>query len=235
VSSSPEEIAALRQELDETNRGLIALYAELETARAIEARLAAIVLASDDAMYSITSNRTIGTWNPGAERLLGYAADEAIGQPVEAFVPPGHRAELADALDRLAAGERSLAFDTWRWRKDGTLVEVAVTLSAMRDHDDSLLGFAAVQRDLTERRLAEAELAAARAAQEVMTTRERFALDLQDGAIQAIFAASMRLQATATMSNDAVMRKRLEEVVGQLDAVIADLRRHAFGVRRRAE
>jgi PAS domain S-box-containing protein len=232
VNGSPEEVTALRQELDETNRGLIALYAELDAARATEARLAAIVLASDDAMYSITPDRTIGTWNPGAERLLGYTAGETIGQPVEMFVPPGHRAQLAGALDRLAAGERSLAFDTWRLRLDGTLVEVSVTLSAMRDQDDSLLGFAAVLRDLTERRLAEAELAAARAAQDVMATRERFALDLQEGAIQAIFAASMRLQATATMSTDAVVRRRLEEVVGQLDAVIADLRRNAFGVRR---
>ena len=70
--------------------------------------------------------------------------------------------------------------------------------------------------------------------QGVMVTRERFARDLQEGAIHAIFAVSMRLQGTATMTADAAMRRRLDEMVRQLDAVIADLRRHAFGVQDQA-
>jgi len=238
MSDLSEEISVLRRELDETNRGLIALYAELEAARQVEARLAAIVQSSADAMYSTSVDGVITSWNPGAERLLGYPAGEAAGMLVEALVPAAHRAELDDALHRLAAGGRSVAFDTWRLREDGTPVEVALTLSAMRDPEDRLIGFATVLRDLTEqrraeaeRRRAEAELAASRAAQEVMAARERFARDLQEGAVQAIFAVSMRLQATATVSSDDAMRVRLEEMVDQLDVVIADLRRQAFGVR----
>jgi PAS domain S-box-containing protein len=226
-----DEVAELRRELEETNRGLIALYAELETARQTEARLAAIVQSSDDAMSSMTPDRVITSWNPGAERLLGYPAAEAAGQRVDRLVPDEHRAELDAALDRLAAGDRAVSFDTWRRRRDGSLVEVSVTLSGMRDGQGALIGFAEVLRDLTERRRAEAELAASRTAQEVMAARERFATDLQEGAIQTIFGVGMRLQATATMSQEPAMRERLEAMVQQLDVVIADLRRHVFGVK----
>src|SRR5205807_3086793 len=132
-AAARDEVTDLRRELEETNRGMIALYAELEEARRLEARLAAIVQSSDDAMLSTTPDGVIDSWNPGAERLLGYTAGEAAGLPIGALVPEEHRAELDAALDRLTAGDRSAAFDTWRRRRDGTLVEVALTLSAMRD------------------------------------------------------------------------------------------------------
>ena len=231
LEAGRQEVASLRRELEETNRGLIALYADLENARAAEARLAAIVQSSDDAMLSITTDGFVDSWNPGAERLLGYTAADVVGQPIGTLVPDDRRAELDGALERLRAGERAISFDTWRRRRDGSLVEVALTLSAMRDQAGRLIGYAAVLRDLTDRRRTEAALAAARAAQEVVAARDRIARDLHDGAIQAIFAVGMRLQATATMSQDPVVRERLEATVTQLDQVIRDLRRHIFGVR----
>jgi PAS domain S-box-containing protein len=233
VSGGPpeDEVALLRRELEETNRGLIALFAELETAREAEARLAAIVQSSDDAMFSVAPDRVIESWNPGAERLLGRPAAEVVGGAVEVTVPDALRPEHDAALERLRAGERSVSFDSWRRRGDGSVVEVAVTLSAMRGPGDRLIGYAAVLRDLTERKRAEAELAASRTAHEVLAARDRIARDLHDGAVQAIFGVGMRLQATATMCQDEVMRRRLESMVAQLDDVITDLRRHVFGVR----
>jgi PAS domain S-box-containing protein len=230
LAASQLEIAHLRRELEETNRGLIALYAELESAREAESRLAAIVQSSDDAMCSMSAEQVIDTWNAGAERLLGYPAVEIVGRTADILVPEDRRPEVGEALERLRSGERAVSFDTWRRRRDGSLVEVAVTLSTMRGPGDKLIGYAVVLRDLTDRRRAEAELAAALSAREVLATRHRIATDLHDGVIQAIFAVGMRLQATATMSSDEVVRRRLEAMVEQLDVVIADLRRHVFGI-----
>jgi two-component system, NarL family, sensor histidine kinase DevS len=226
-----EEVATLRRELEETNRGLIALVAELEEAREAEARLAAIVQSSDDAMLSLSLDWLVESWNRGAERLLGYGPAEITGRAADRLVREELRPELVVALERLRAGERAVAFDTWCRRRDGSLVETSVTVSAMRDPGERLIGFAVVLRDLTERRRAETELAASRAAQEVLAARDRIARDLHDGAVQAIFGVGMRLQATATMCQDDALRARLEAMVAQLDAVIADLRRHVFGVR----
>jgi two-component system sensor histidine kinase DevS len=223
-----EEVANLRRGLEETNRGLVALHAEFEDARQAEVRLAAIVQSSDDAMYSMTAGRVIDGCNRGVERLLGYAAVEVVGQPIESLVPDELRFQLDAAVARLQAGERAISFDAWRERKDGAPIEVAITVSAMRDPGDRLVGYAAVLRDLSDRRKAEAELAAARAAREVMAARDQIARDLHDGTIQAIFGVGMQLQATATMTRDAAMRERLEGMVAQLDVVISDLRRHIF-------
>src|SRR5262249_35777579 len=104
VSAEREEIAHLHRELEETNRGLIALYAELEDARQAEARLAAIVQASDDAMFSVTPDRVIDSWNPGAQRLLGYEPSEVVGRPVELLIPEHLHREALEALERLGRG-----------------------------------------------------------------------------------------------------------------------------------
>jgi len=234
LATSREEVDRLRRELEDTNRGLIALYAELEMAREAEARLAAIVQSSDDAMCSMTTERILDSWNAGAERLFSYPAGEAVGRPVDLLVPDEHRPELDAMLERLRDGERAVSCDTWRRRRDGSLVEVAITMSAMRGPRGRLIGYAAVLHDLTGRRRAEADLAAAQAAREVLAARDRIARGIHDGAIQAIFAAGMRLQATATISRDAVMRERLEGVIRQLDVVIADLRSQVYGLSRAA-
>lgn len=231
LAASRQEVANLRRELDETNRGLIALYAELESAREAEARLAAIVQSSDDAMCSATTEQIIDTWNAGAERLLGYPAVEAVGQPVDLIVPEERRGELDAMMERLRSGGRAVSFDTWRRRRDGSLIEVAVTVSPMRGPGDRLIGYAAVLRDLTDRRRAEATLAATQAAREVLATRDQIARDLREGAVQAIFAVGMRLQAAATTTDDPALSTRLGDIVQQLDAVIANLRRDVFAIR----
>src|ERR1700730_12737039 len=99
---------------------------ERKQAEAVRARLAAIVESSEDAMVSKTLDGTITTWNRGAERLLGYTAEEAIGQNITLIVPPDHLAEEAIILERLGRGERVEHFETIRKRKDGTLVDVSL-------------------------------------------------------------------------------------------------------------
>lgn len=224
------QVTELRKELEETNRGLIALYTDLERAKEAEARLAAIVQSSDDAIFSMTLDGLIDSWNPGAERLLGYRAEDVLGQPVEMLVPEGAREQLDAARARLRAGKRSDAHDTWRRRRDGALVEVSATLSAMRGREGQLIGFSAVHRDLTARRRAEAELATARAEHEVTADRERIARDLHDLVIQRIFGAGLALHGAVNLAPGPDVERRLEAVIHELDATVSEIRTTIFAL-----
>jgi PAS domain S-box-containing protein len=224
------EIAELTRELEETNRGLIALYTELARAKEAEARLAAIVQSSDDAMFSMTPDGVVDSWNPGAEWLLGYTAAEALGQRVEELVSEEARGQLAAAQARLRTGERVEPYDTWQRCRDGSLVQVAATLSAMRDPEGQLIGISAVLRDQTERTRAEAALAAARTDQEVMADRERIARDLHDLVIQRIFGAGLALHGAVSLGPGPEVSDRLETVIRELDATVSEIRTTIFAL-----
>ena|GEM_PF-2476922 len=133
-------------------------------------RLAAIVEASDDAIFSVAQNGAIMSWNPGCERVYGYTAEEAIGMSAALLCPPDRRNEIPDLLVRFAAGLNAARFETVRLRQDGSLVDVSVAVSAIRRDDGSLDGVAAVVRDITERRQTERALARHRLLLEAMSS-----------------------------------------------------------------
>ena len=228
LEASRLQIAGLARELEETNRGIIALHAELEGARQAEAQLAAIVRSSGDAMVSMDLDGIIQTWNPGAEHLFGYRAAEITGRPFSLLVPAGLREEFGEILQRVRGGAAE-THDTRRLRKDGSPVDVAVTLSAIRDAAGALAGVSAVSRDITDRLRADAELAAARAEREILAERDRIARDLHDRAIQRIFAAGMALQSAASLGSPQ-MAARLQAVIGELDASIDEIRQAIFAL-----
>jgi PAS domain S-box-containing protein len=232
LAASRREIADLHRELEETNLGLIALHAELEDAKQAEARLAAIVQSSDDAMFSISPDGVIQTWNPGAQRLFGYSEPEIVGLPADTLVPGGLRDEFGEMLLRLQAGTRAVGFDTRGMRNDGTLVDVAVTVAAMRDATGVLVGFSTVLRDVTERLRTEAELAAARITREVLADRDRMARDLHDRVIQRIFGAALTLQGAASLAGHPGMAVRIEAVIHELDLSIEEIRSAIFTLQR---
>lgn len=232
LAASRREIADLHRELEETNLGLIALHAELEDARQAEARLAAIVQSSDDAMFSMTPDGVIETWNPGAERLFGFTEAEIVGLPVHMLVPDELQEEFGESLRRLLAGERAVGYDTKRLHREGSLVDVAVTLSAMRDADGGLVGLSAVLRDVTDRLRTEAELADAQAAREVLADRDRMARDLHDRVIQRIFGAALTLQGAASMARHPDVAARIEAVIHELDVSIGEIRAAIFTLQR---
>src|SRR5437763_16505250 len=95
--------------------------------------LAAIVTSSDDAIVSKNLDGTITSWNKSAERIFGYTAEEAIGHHITLIIPPERHFEEADILARLRRGERVDHFETVRRRKAGTLLDVSLTLSPVRD------------------------------------------------------------------------------------------------------
>ncbi|HCU96175.1 MAG TPA: PAS domain S-box protein, partial [Actinobacteria bacterium] len=232
LAASRREVADLHRELEETNLGLIALHAELEDARQAEARLAAIVQFSGDAMFSMTPDGAIQTWNPGAERLFGFSEVEIVGLPAGILVPDELKDEFSAAMLRLQAGNRAVGFDTRRLRKDGTVVDVAVTLSAMRDAGGTLVGLSAVLRDVTGRLRAEAELAAARVTREVLAERDRMARDLHDRVIQRIFGAALTLQGAVSLAGHPDMAARIEAVIRELDMSIDEIRAAIFTLQR---
>jgi PAS domain S-box-containing protein len=122
------------------------------------ARLAAIVDSSDDAIVSMAPDETILTWNTGAERLLGYTANEVIGRRRGPIVPIGKVAELAAIMERTARGEPGETFETQRRRKDGSIVDVSLTISPMTDSTGRVTGACTIARDITSRIEAAAEL-----------------------------------------------------------------------------
>ena len=118
-------------------------------------RLVAIVESSDDAILSKDLNGFIITANAGAERLFGYAAEELIGKPVTILIPPDRRNEETEILGRIRRGERVEHYETVRQRKDGSLVEISLTVSPIKDAEGRTIGASKIARDITERRRAQ--------------------------------------------------------------------------------
>jgi PAS domain S-box-containing protein len=131
---------------------------ETSKAREISARLAAIVESSDDAIISKDLEGIITSWNPAAERLLGYSAAEAIGKRMLAFLPPDSGDEEQDILRRIANGETIDHLESQRIRKDGKLIDVALTISPLCDHSGSAVGASTIARDITDRKRVEEEI-----------------------------------------------------------------------------
>jgi PAS domain S-box-containing protein len=120
--------------------------------------LASIVNTSDDAIVSKTLEGVITSWNAGAERLFGYTAKEAIGKHISMIIPLDRRHEETSILARLSRGERIDHFDTMRVRKDGTKIEISLTISPIRNEAGQIVGASKIARDISGRKRIEREL-----------------------------------------------------------------------------
>ena len=121
--------------------------------------LGAIVDSSDDAIISKDLGGVITSWNKSAERLFGYTAEEAVGRTVAALLIPADRQDEEPAiLSRLSRGERVDHFETVRRRKDGTLLDISLTISPVKDDHGRIIGASKIARDITERKQAAAHL-----------------------------------------------------------------------------
>jgi len=140
--------------------------------------LAAIVQSSDDAIVSKDLSGTIMSWNTGAERLFGYTAEEAVGRPITMLLPPERLHEESRILATLVRGERVDHFETERVRKDGRRIQVSLSVSPIRTSDGRIVGGAKIARDISERKLLEAQ-------REELLAKEQIARALAETANQA--------------------------------------------------
>ena len=139
-------IAAVNMLIDTSDRKRANLHAQ---------RLASIVESSDDAIVSKDLNGIITSWNGGAERLFGYTAEEVIGKPITILISPDRMDEEPEILERVRRGERVNQYDTVRRRKDGSLIDISLTVSPLKDGDGRIVGASKIARDITERKRAQ--------------------------------------------------------------------------------
>ena len=117
--------------------------------------LVAVVESSDDAIIGKALDGTVTSWNSGAEKMFGYSAREAVGQPLLMLLPPEQANEWSEILAGIERGEQAQRFETVRVRKDGKKIDVAVTISPIRDSSGVIIGASKVARDITDRKRAE--------------------------------------------------------------------------------
>jgi PAS domain S-box-containing protein len=145
VNGSPRRVLGCQLDLTGRNR-----------AEEDRARLAAIVQSSDDAIVGKTLSGTVTSWNEGACRLFGYTAEEMVGEPLLRLIPPDRLDEEPTILERLRRGERVEHFETVRRHKDGSPVEVSVSISPIRDASGRIVGASKIARDVGARKRAQA-------------------------------------------------------------------------------
>ena len=120
--------------------------------------LSAIIDSADDAIISKTLEGVITSWNKGAQRIFGYTAAEIVGKSVTVLIPAGHLDEEAEILARIRGGERVEHYETVRQRRDGSLVEISLTVSPIRSANGQIVGASKVARDITRQRQAQRDL-----------------------------------------------------------------------------
>lgn len=150
-----QRLADRTRELTRANQELAKKIAEHKRAQERLSQLASIVESSNDAIIGHTPEGAIASWNQGAENLYGYSASEVVGRPRSILVPPGQPDEIPGILERLQRGERIPLYETVRMRKDGRRVDVSMTISPVKDANETIVGASAITRDITERKKAE--------------------------------------------------------------------------------
>ncbi len=121
-------------------------------------RLAAIIESSDDAIVGKDLDGIITSWNGGAERIFGYLAEEIIGKPIMLLIPPDHRKAEEAIMERIRRGQRVEHYQTVRQRKHGSLIDISLTVSPVRNAQGIVIGASKIARDITEHKRNEAQI-----------------------------------------------------------------------------
>ncbi|MBI4637862.1 MAG: PAS domain S-box protein [Candidatus Rokubacteria bacterium] len=179
------------------------------------ARLAAIVESSDDAIIGKTLDGVITSWNRAAERLYGYSAAEALGRSIALIMPPDRSHELDEILQRLARGERVENYEAVRVRKDGTRIDVSITISPVKDGAGRIVGASGIGRDITERKRAEAARWETAVLRSVASLASAAAHEINN----ALAVVSGNLELISKHADDPTARRRLEAAIGAAERI----------------
>jgi PAS domain S-box-containing protein len=205
---------------DETGEvvGVVCLVTDVSSRKQAghaRARLAAIVDSSDDAIISKNLDGIITSWNAGAQRLFGYTAEEAIGQPVMILIPEERRHEEQKILERIRQGQPVMPYETVRRRKDGSLVDLSLGVSPLIDENGRIVGASKIGRDITKRKRAEDDLRRSREALNGLIDRAPFGIYIVDRDLK-IAQMNARSQAGAFYNIRPVIGRDLAEVMRAL-------------------
>ncbi|MDB5057514.1 MAG: domain S-box protein [Chloroflexi bacterium] len=206
--------------------GLIGVASDVtDRVRASEeqARLAAIVDSSEDAIISTSAAGTIESWNAGASRLYGYTESEAIGRPISMLMSGDRLGEQRDILRRISYGERIANHETVRQARNGQAIEVSLSVSPIADVAGRISGAASIERDITERNQAQRELERARrVAEELAQLREERAREAQA-------AAEVGALLSSVLVPSELYQRVLEQVARIVPCDYADVREYEDG------
>ena len=199
---------------------------ERKTAQEDLLRHAAIVESSQDAIISKSLQGVIKTWNGGARRMLGYTAEEAIGQSIFMIIPPELHDEEKNILRRLAAGERIENYESVSVSKDGKKIDVSLTLSPVTDAAGMIVGASRIARDITQRKLADDALS--KMSQRLIEAHEEernwIARELHDDINQRIALLAVTLERLSQDRSDtAKLRQQIAEGIKQLNDIAGDV------------
>ena len=150
-------VTLLRDESGQATQfiGIIEDITDRRQAEEVRSRLAAVIESTDDAIITKTLDSIITGWNPGAERIFGYSAEETIGKPVTMLIPADHVDEEPAIIERLRRGERINHYSTVRQRKDGVLIDVSLSVSPIKDSTGRIVGASKIARDISLQKRAE--------------------------------------------------------------------------------
>jgi len=200
---------------------------------ASEERLRAAIEASPVAILEVGLDDCVAMWNPAAEEMFGWSAEEVLGGPVR-HVPPERNAELHELFDRVRGGEIYTGIESTRLRKDGTVIDVEISAAPIHDAGGDVVGHLALFADITERKRHEEELRASRAriVEAGDAARRQLERNLHDGAQQRLVALSLslRLAQSKIGSDPATAEAVLDSARGELAAALDELRELARGI-----
>jgi PAS domain S-box-containing protein len=201
---------------------------ERRRAEETQARLAAIIESSEDVIISKTLQGVIRTWNATAERLFGYTAEEAIGQPITLIIPRDRLHEETEILSRISRGERVEHFETVRQAKDGRLIDISLMISPVRDAEGQIIGASKIARDITEQKQAgEVLRRAVEALQEADRRKDEFLAVLAHELRNPLAPLRNGLQVMRLAAGDAALvastREMMERQLSHMVRMIDDL------------
>ena len=191
------------------------------------ARLAAIIESSSDAIISKDLNGIIQSWNPGAQQIFGYTAEEVIGQPVTILMPQDRVDEEPGILGRIRRGEKVNHYETVRQHKDGTLIDISLNVSPVYDAHGKVVGASKIARDITEHKkvakLTAERVTAQRLLESQEAERSRIARDLHDHLGQQMTGFRLQLESLLKICEDVHLKSKVEELRTQAKKMDRDI------------